>query len=166
VPLRHAVHWDLTGVVVDPHTLTAEPGKGLAVHLLRGEPEGEHLPLPLLVVDSQVLGEGIVLFLPLDVVHVQEGAAVAGVPRLFLIPGHQLPAEDTVPPVDGTTPVFVQGTLAFPSETQGAVTLWAGLEAPRSLVTTLLLSAIPDPSCTYPWKLTSSSLEFGQWDEY
>ena len=65
VPLRLAVHWDLTGVF-DPDALAAELGEELAVHLLQGEPEDQHVFLPLLVVGGEVLGEGVLLVPPLD----------------------------------------------------------------------------------------------------
>ena len=58
------------------------------MHLLQSEPEGEYIPLPLLVVHGQMLKEGIVLVPPLDGFHMLEGAAVAGVPKLTLLPGH------------------------------------------------------------------------------
>ena len=61
MPLCLAVHGDLTCVCVDPHTLTAESGQGLAVHLLQGELKCVHISLPLLVVDGEVLGEGVLL---------------------------------------------------------------------------------------------------------
>ena len=45
------------------------------MHFLQGELEGAHVTLPLLVVDGEVLGEGILLVPPLHGGHMLEGAA-------------------------------------------------------------------------------------------
>ena len=94
-------------------TFTAQPAQGLAVDFLQGEPEGAHLPLPLLVVDGKVFGEGILLVWPLNRRHVLQGAAVTGVPGLAPVPGHQVPTDQAVATVDSTAPVVAQSPPAL-----------------------------------------------------
>ena len=89
-----------------------------------------------MVVDGEVLSEGVLLVSLLHCRHVLVGAAVARVPRLAPVlgywatgtgTGHRDPAHEAVAPVHGAAAVVPQATLAVPSEAQGAVSLGAGL---------------------------------------
>ena len=97
------------------YTLQAQPGEGLAMHLLQNKLESPRISLPPRVVDRQVFGKSVLLVLSPYRLHMLGGTVVAVVSRLPPVPCYLLPTEEKVPPVDSAAPMVAQGTLAVSS---------------------------------------------------